>query len=439
MPETALKPQVFERGDKLYIALPISPFNPAESEIKEFAFAQDLKKMAPNEYLMWLQGNYVEADNANHNGQMWTDGDLRIKSLTPMFMPVTVMHDPRTAVGLIADVSLKTPEADQVARSRIDTSLAIWAHRFPDVAEEVDINYRAGSLMQSMECHSPAYECAECGQVFHKLPEQAERRNWCEHMEKSDGSAPRRLMGVVFTGTGLIFGTRGAKGANPDANLDVFQDEVAEYHDKAHRDTGKPAPKREKKGLKNVETVEISKSEYDRLQALDGELKAERATREKAETERDEAVQATEKAETEKKTAETAKDEAETKIKDFEEKAQQSELAGERMSALGSAFKEKLGEFTAKRLSEQAKDLSDEEWDNRLKELEETTAVKRDAQKEGDDKDKGSGSSGEEFSREETAAAQAGGGGGNGSAPGVRERQSVVAGLVSRPAKKTDE
>jgi hypothetical protein len=34
-----------------------------------------------------------------------------------MLMPVTVMHDPRTAVGTIADVKLLTPEKDGVPRA----------------------------------------------------------------------------------------------------------------------------------------------------------------------------------------------------------------------------------------------------------------------------------------------------------------------------------
>jgi hypothetical protein len=44
---------------------------------------------------------------------MWTAGELAIKGLTPMLMPVTVMHDPRTAVGAIADLALRTPEKRQ--------------------------------------------------------------------------------------------------------------------------------------------------------------------------------------------------------------------------------------------------------------------------------------------------------------------------------------
>lgn len=771
-PVSAIKPHAFERGlDKLYIVAPVAPFDPADTDLAEFAFADQLKKMAPNEVLMWLRGNYVEADNPNANGQEWTAGEIALKSLTPMFMPVTVMHDPRTAVGLIADVALRLPEKDDVPRSRLDTSLALWSHRFPEVAEETLINYKAGSLMQSMECvptdteiltkrgwlkhnelrkgdftlgvnpttgknewtrvtgvlrkrgqvsslghnkwrvrcteghrwmtregrrvgskfvfdgpikgvetanlshrhqlvlnpeaalgdedrlqitpaeaavigwiagdgtyrdkhgsvvcaisqakpdgvmalemdlaeagieyrlstkeprrseyngvviqgrHTqhvyaiparqarslwtraeldhlswdgfvlrlsdaarkswleavyqaegnenhgsrcigqnpgplkdaialaaylcgyrpvshlrdgdntqpgshirlnrqsvngeslsmiplgeadvwcpqtelgswtmrqdgrilltgncvaPTYSCAECGQMFHKLPEQAERKNWCTHLSESDGFGNRRLEGVVFTGTGLIFGTRGAKGAYDQAHLEVFEDEIAEFHEKTHRDT-KPKkrpskPQEQRKGLKNVETVEISKNEYDRLQEAERETKQLRDDLEKAKSDRDEAVKATEEAEAKQKEAETAKDEAEKKVKGFEEQAQKQELSGERMEKLGSKFLENLGEFTRKRLGEQASDLSDDEWEDRLKELEEQSKLKRDAKKDGEETEAAEEEEGV-VDKDETASAHLNGGGGGGkSAPAKGQLRSVVAGLIS-PADKAE-
>jgi hypothetical protein len=437
VPDLQVKPHVFERGDKLYIVSPVAPFEPGQEEISEFAFAQDLKKVAPNDNILWLQGNYVEAENPNANGQTWSEGELAIKSLTPMFMPVTVMHDPSTAVGLIADVALKTPDADEVPRSRIDTSLAIWAHRFPETAEETLINYKAGSLMQSMECVSPHYTCRECGKLFHKLPEKAERANWCEHMAKSEGWGARILGGVVFTGTGLIFGTRGARGANDNAHLDVFQDEVAEFHEKAHRDSGHTGKTRSKrKGLKNVETVEISKNEYDRLQALDSEAAQLRDEVSKLKAEKDDAVRATEEAETKQKEAEEKAEAEEKKVKNFEEKAQQQELASDRIGKLGSKFLDSLGEFTRKRLDDQAADLSDDEWDNRLKELEEMSKVKRDAKKDGENETEETQEG--EFSREEVASSQVGGGGGGQRSPAKSERRSVVAGLMPSASGKNE-
>jgi hypothetical protein len=445
-----MKPHVFERGDRVYIVAPVSPFTPGDHEIEEFAFAQQLKKQAPNELLMWLRGQYVEADNPNGNGQMWTAGELAIKHLTPMFMPVTVMHDPRTAVGLIADTALRTPEKDSVPRSRIETSLAIWQHRFPEIAEEVQVNYEAGELMQSMECVNPYYSCAECGQVFNKLPGGAERRNWCTHLaEKANGDGytfgARILGNVVFTGTGLIFGTRGARGAYDEAHLDVFQDEVAEYHERAHRDTQTGRQARDRRRT-SVDEVTLTKQEHAELvkRPTQDEFAAEKKRADDAEAAKAEAEKKVEETETKLKDAEKERDEAKKKVEEADEAARKADLGKERIGKLGSGFMEKLGEFTKQRVEEQAKEMSDEDWENRLKELEETTDTARDAKKDGDDEGGEGGSEGgegkEEFSKEEVARSQAGagggGGGGNGTSPSVQERQSVVGGLISPPAEK---
>jgi hypothetical protein len=93
---------------------------------------------------MWLRGQYVEADHPNRNGAQWRAGELALKKLTPLLMPITVMHDPRTAVGTIADVKLLTPEQDNVPASRLETYLALWAHRFPEIAREAELNASGG-------------------------------------------------------------------------------------------------------------------------------------------------------------------------------------------------------------------------------------------------------------------------------------------------------
>lgn len=423
-----MKQHVFEKGDKLYIVGNVSPFKPGGEEIEEYAFAQELQKMAPNENLLWLRGNYVAGDTPNKNGQMWTSGELAIKSLTPMFMPVTVMHDVRTAVGLIADTKLITPAADETAkRARIDTSLAVWAHRFPEVAEEVAHNYEQGTLMQSMECVAPHYSCGECGQVFQKLPKGEEQANWCAHLKESP-TAVRILGNVVFTGTGLIFGSRGSTGANAEAHLEVFQDEIAEFHERAHdTTTRKPKPRSKNR-------MEIEDSRYQEL--LAAEEKAKRlpdveAARDEAVTKLGDAETRIETLEGEKAQAETAREEAEKKLTDAEEKANQQKLREERFDALGEGFKAKLGEVTKKRLTEQAETFSEEEWTSRLDELAEAYGVKPDADKDKKDGETGDGE-GATFTAEELAATGAGRTGGDGGETGEvspASRQSVVAGL----------
>jgi hypothetical protein len=227
---------IFERGDRTFIQTPVQRIRPQQSEIEEYAFSKAVKQNAPNENIMWFKGSYVEADRANSNGAQWTAKELSVKSLTPMLMPVTVMHDPRTAVGTIADTKLYTPEKDGVDRVKIDTVLALWAHRFPEAAREAEVNAEQGSLMQSMECYSPWYECSECGELFHKLPDGAERAMWCDHLKASKipddsmravgrGSNSKRksyIRRCLLHGHRLIFGTRGAKGAYSEAHLGVL-------------------------------------------------------------------------------------------------------------------------------------------------------------------------------------------------------------------------
>jgi len=429
MPTAQAQPHVFESGDKIYLVSPISPFQPASGEIEEFAFAENLKRQAPNENLLWLKGNYVEADKPNLNGHQWTASGLSIASLTPMFCPVTVMHDPRTAVGLIADTQLRVPEKDNVPRARIETALAIWAHRFPKVAEEAMHNYEAGMLMQSMECLSPYYSCVDCGRTFHKLPEEGEKAQWCAHLSESP-NAGRILGGVTFTGTGLIFGSRGAEGAYTEAFLETaVREEIVAAHQELHQASSDPRPK--SRSRKNI--MDIDQAKYDELMARPSkeELLAERDRADKEKQRADKAERDFEAEETAKKALETANADLKAAKETAEETARKTEMAGTRLAGLGKDFKGKLGEKTSERLTAQAKDFSDEEWEARLVELEEVTEVKRDAggvSTEAASTVPGDGN----VSIAETASARVGATPNNGSTPSAPARSSVVGGLVKR-------
>jgi len=449
MPEMTKK-TVFERGDKVYIVSPVAPFTPDAAGIEEFAFAKELMAQAPNQAIKWLKGEYVEADKPNKNGQIWTEGEVAIKSITAQFMPVTVMHDRRTAVGLIADTRLLVPDKDGVPRAKVDNTLAIWEHRFPEIAEEIDHNYQAGTLMQSMECHSPSYSCAECGQMFHKLPDAAERKNWCHHLQEGAGHGARILNGVVFTGTGLIFGTRGTEGANPNGHLDVFQDEVAEFHEQAHKNAGR-TPKKSRQKTRRRKTsmgeIDISGEEYAELKGRPS--KDELAAAEKRATEAESTVNdlkpKVEAAETAQKKAEDEKAESDKKLKELEEEKAQVTLRDERFGKLGTGFVAKLGDTTKENLRNDAGKMEDADWDKRLSEVEEMAGVKRDVKldakkggKKPAEKDESAGATEEEaeFTIEELAASSAGGGDEENAAPTVNQRQSVARGLLG--SKKTE-
>lgn len=437
MPALAVpkEPACFERGDHLYLVAPVGRFAPTDEQIKEFAFAEEYKREAPNPALVWMRGQYVEADKPNLNRAMWTAGELALKALTPMFMPVTVMHDPRTAVGLIADTKLLTPEADQVPRAKIETALALWGHRFPEAVEEALANADQGTLMQSMECLSPDYACSDCGMNFHKLPHGYERENWCAHLKGEEGSNASRILGnVIFTGTGLIYGTRGAEGADPQAHLEVFQEEVASLHREAHERAGAENTRKPSRPRKAV--MELEQAEYDKLKAAEARVTDLEAAKSAAET-------AVETAEAAKTKAEEERETEKKRADDAEEKARRSDLRDERMSKLGPGFTGKLGDFTKGRLQEQAGEMSDEDWDARLKEVEETAGVKRDAEaakgKPPKDPDKPDAENEDDFGIEEIANAQFGGSRGPDDAvePTRQERASVTQGLFSAPKAAT--
>lgn len=426
-----MKSHVFERGDKIYLIAPVTPITLDEEELAATAFGDQIRKIAPNPNLKLLQGRYVEGGAPNSNGQMWREGDVAIKSLQPVFMPVTIMHDYRTAVGLIADTKLLLPgENAEVPRPRIDTILGIWEHRFPEVAEEIDVNYKAGSLMQSMECTSPFYECSVCSELFHKLPGGAEREHWCDHLlGNGSAEAARILGGVTFTGTGLIFGTRGAKGAYNDAHLDVFEDEVAEYHERAHKDTGKKTPPRRRTSM---DEITISRTEYNELQQRPSkeELAAAEQRATDAEAARDEVTSKLEAEEAKSTKLQSDLEEANKKVTEAEEAKEKDSLRNERLGKLGEGFMAKLGQTSKDLLKEQAGTLSEEDWDGRINELSELVGVKPDEGKKATGKE-------DEFSKDEIASAGVNGGGGGNEEPGDEpaeqtdaNRRSVVGKLM---------
>lgn len=426
------EPILFEEGDRIYMVGPVAPVSPTEQQIEEYAYGRDLieqlRRQAPNEHLAWFGGHYVSADTPNLNNAAWTSGELALKALTPMFCPVTIMHDPRTAVGLIADTRLLTPERDSVPRAKIETALALWKHRFPEAVEEAQANYAHGTLMQSMEALVPDYSCSACGMVFHKLPRGAERANWCDHLRAMDDPDAVRTLGerafrflrnVTFTGSGLIFGTRGARGADPEAHLADFQAEIAEHHQRVHHDSG---ARRSHK--RTMDDITIPKSEYDELRARPTreELDSAKAAREQAEHDLEAAEAAKARAEQERDSEKSAREQA-------EERARAADLRDERLGKLGAGFMAKLGDKTKARLTEQAAAMQDDDWQARLEELEEAYNVPADAGSDNTERE------GEEFSREEVARSVAGRTGERTHNGEVKpaERRAVLRGLV--PAK----
>jgi membrane protein involved in colicin uptake len=173
-----------------------------------------------------------------------------------------------------------------------------------------------------------------------------------------------------------------------------------------------------------METVEISKSEYEGLlnRPKPDALAAAEKRAEEAETAKAEAEQKFEESEVAKKAAEDAKAVAEKAKTELEEAAQATKLSEDRMSKVGTALTAKLPDSIKERLPEQAKEMSDEAWASRIEELSALTGVKSDEKAE-DSK------GGSDFSKEEVARSQIGGE--DKSEPSRERRSTVVSGLMA--------
>lgn len=439
---------VQEHGDYIYITCPVGPYEPDQSEIESFAFAQDVRQAAPNPKIMWLKGQYVEADAANRNADQWTAGELAIKALTPVLMPITVMHDLRSAVGTIADAKLLTPEKDNVPRARLDSTLAVWAHRFPEIAAECAANAAQSTLMQSMECLSSYYDCSVCGQMLQR--DQYWQKTWKEHISNhtaevvSSGRSPARILrNVTFTGVGLIFGTRGARGAMPDAHLEV--EELAAMHREAH------SPQAKRPRRKN--TVDIDDTKYEGMVAAAAENSSKIATLTAEVAEKDRTIETLEARVVK---TEGERDAEKTRADTAEEAKRVAAMRDDRIGALGAGFVAALvkREVTNRNVRAQAAKLTDEEWEARVEELEESLAVKRDAKadekpapKDGEKEGEGEGKANDLpdglFDKEAVTASRVGAGSGaevtageqqDREQPSVHSRQTAMRGLM-RPRK----
>lgn len=121
--------------------------------------------------------------------------------------------------------------------------------------------------------------------------------------------------------------------------------------------------------------IQIEESE---LKLLRDERDAARKAADDEKAAHQETQRKVEETETKLKTTESERETAKQETAKLQELADQTKLADARLGTLGTGFTAKLGDFTKQRLNEQAKTYSDQEWDDRLKELEEQAAVKRD-------------------------------------------------------------
>lgn len=161
-----------------------------------------------NPYFQWIQGRFVEAEQANSNGAFWSTGDLEFGEVGIKHGPLNWLHESRRVIGTIADARLVREDFAQHAaleRPFIAATAAIWKWIYPDEAAEVQRASDSGNLYYSMECVAEKIQCAGdngCGESFNYLQAVTQPTTACTHIQER--SSVRRLVNPSFLGGAVI-------------------------------------------------------------------------------------------------------------------------------------------------------------------------------------------------------------------------------------------
>jgi hypothetical protein len=160
------------------------------------------KYIVSNPALKWIVGKYVEADNANSNGQYWTLSDLRLNQPTIQHSPMNMSHKANHIVGTFVASELIYPTIEE-QNPYIETVGAFWKFYFPEELSIIEEAYKQGDLFLSMECISDSVTCVGpmgCGQTFDYAGPMSQ--TYCDHIKER--AAFRQLNNPHFLAGALI-------------------------------------------------------------------------------------------------------------------------------------------------------------------------------------------------------------------------------------------
>jgi hypothetical protein len=164
------------------------------------------RKIHFNPAYKWVLGKYVEADNANNNGQLWTLPDLRASQKTITYAPMNMLHHQHKVVGAFVDTEMMYPAGDAAAAGvnpYIEALGVFWKYYFPEELGLVEAAHAMGQLFFSMECVSESVTChgeTGCGQTFAYAGPKSS--SYCDHI--NGDTAAKRLDKPHFLAGALL-------------------------------------------------------------------------------------------------------------------------------------------------------------------------------------------------------------------------------------------
>lgn len=161
-----------------------------ESGDREVAWAE--KHMAAQPDLKWVLGNYVQADVANSNGQIFPLDDLRVAVDSIPNKPLNVVHQPHRIVGNFTAAEMVHPTAessdDTEGKPVVEALAAFYHYYFPDLYPAMQMAHAEGQLFYSMESIPSDVTCRGkgsfegCGRTFKYAGRTS--ASYCDHLNE---------------------------------------------------------------------------------------------------------------------------------------------------------------------------------------------------------------------------------------------------------------
>jgi hypothetical protein len=177
---------------------------------------EEASKANPN--FMWIEGCFVEADQANRNRDFWSTNDLQIGEPTVAHGPLNWLHEERHIIGTLAAAQLVMPDETSGERAHIRSLAAVWRYLWPMEARVIAAASDDKKLWYSMECISKTVACQSPG-CTHEQPYgefMIEPATRCPHVK---AGAPRRYVEPRFLGGAIIVPPKNPGWGNANATV----------------------------------------------------------------------------------------------------------------------------------------------------------------------------------------------------------------------------
>lgn len=174
-------------------------------DTKDVASNWASEHIKPNPGLKWVLAKYVEADNANSNGQYFSLDDLRLSQPTVNNSPMNIDHHQNEIVGTWVSSELLYPtDSSHILNPFVEVLGAYWKHYFPERLVDVEAAFNSGTLYVSMECFGSTVTCVgtddACNESFPYEGPFGE--GYCAHIK--DRASYRQIDKPQFVGGALI-------------------------------------------------------------------------------------------------------------------------------------------------------------------------------------------------------------------------------------------